>query len=78
MIPILIPPAVYCNLTNCDFNLTFSTYPYELYDVQATTDLSSGAWSTIASNILGDGSTKNYVDAIAGVRQKFYRIYVHF
>jgi hypothetical protein len=60
------------------FNLTFSTISNDLYDVQATTDLVSAAWSTIASNIPGNGTTTNYIDTAAAVPQKFYRVYVHF
>ena len=59
-------------------NLTFSTISNDLYDVQATTDLVAGVWSTIASNIVGNGGGTNYIDVTAGVPQKFYRVYVHF
>ncbi len=64
--------------TSRGINLTFSTISNDLYDVQSTTDLVSGAWSTIASNIAGSGYPTNYIDATAGVPQKFYRVYVHF
>jgi len=48
------------------------------YDVQSTTDLVSGTWSTIASNIPGLGVTTNYIDYNgATVPQKFYRVGMH-
>jgi uncharacterized repeat protein (TIGR03803 family) len=56
--------------------LTTSNY---YYDVQSTTDLVYGAWSTIASNIPGLGGTTNYIDLNgATVPQKFYRVGMHF
>jgi hypothetical protein len=64
--------------TTQGFNLTFSTISNDLYDVQTTTNLVVGVWATLATNIVGNGSITNYIDMSTSVRQKFYRVYVHF
>lgn len=58
--------------------LMFSTTSNNFYDVQTSTDLVSSGWSTLVSNIVGNGGTTNYVDIPSNVPQKFYRVYVHF
>ena len=75
------PPPAPTNLnitaTSGGFNLTFSTISNDFYDVQATTNLVSAVWSTLISNIVGNGGATNYTDVVANVPQKFYRVYVH-
>ena len=55
--------------------LTFSTISSNSYYVQSRTDLVSGSWSTIASNIMGTGGIATNIDfGAATVPQKFYRV----
>jgi hypothetical protein len=59
--------------------LSFTTTNGPLYDVQSTTDLVSGAWSTIATNLAGTGGVLTYTDTGgATVPKKFYRVNLHF
>jgi probable HAF family extracellular repeat protein len=62
-------------ITNTDVVLSFSTISNALHDVQSTTDLVSGAWSTVATNIRGSGVATNYTDFGGGAApRKFYRV----
>ena len=56
--------------------LTFST-AYYYYNILSTTDMVSGAWSTIASNIAGTNGVQTYID-IGGASgpQRYYRVLV--
>jgi hypothetical protein len=55
--------------------LVFTTSSNGLYDVQMTTDLVFSAWSVIASNIAGTGSTVTYTNVGgATVPKRFYRV----
>ena len=56
--------------------LTFWTVGSVHYDVQATTDLVSGAWSIIATNLAGTYSTMTYTDVGAAIGpQRYYRLH---
>ena len=55
--------------------LTTSTNAH--YDVQSTTDLVSGAWSTIYSNVPGTGGPTNFDCGSSGVPQLFFRVGAH-
>jgi hypothetical protein len=63
---------------NTNASIGFLCVTNLLYDVQSTTDLVASAWSAISNNIVGNGSTMIYTDAVAGIQQKFYRISQHF
>jgi probable HAF family extracellular repeat protein len=59
--------------------LAYSTELTEFYDVQRIGSLPSGSWTTIASNVMGTGSTVTNVDLnAANVPQRFYRVGAHF
>jgi len=75
---VLLTIQVSPSMTRTGFNLTFSTVSNFLYDVQCTTNLCGHAWSTIISNIPGTGFPTNYIDPAVNVRQKFYRLNLHF
>lgn len=47
------------------------------YDVQTTTDLVSGTWSTIFSNVLGTGGLTNFNCGSSASLQQFYRVDAH-
>lgn len=75
--PVNPPPPGYVTIQIVSTNvvLTFPTVSTNLYVVQSTTDLASGVWSTIASNVLGAGVvvTNTHVGG-ATVPQRFYRV----
>jgi hypothetical protein len=74
--PALQPPCyVSINVISTNVVLAFPTISNCLYNVQSRTDLVSGAWSTIASNIPGTGGVVTNLDVgAATVRQRFYRV----
>jgi hypothetical protein len=69
------PPHVAINIVNTDAVLTFPTTSNFVYEIQSRTDLSSGDWSTIASNIAGtDGIVTNIHLGAAISPRRFYRV----
>jgi hypothetical protein len=71
------PDHVSVAIINTNVFLSFPTISNYVYDVQSTTDLVSGAWSTIASNLAGSGEAITNVDVGgATVPQRFYRVRV--
>jgi hypothetical protein len=74
--PELEPPSsVSVKVRGSNAVLTFPTMADFNYDIQAATNLVSGSWSTIASNIPGTGGvvTRSDFDATK-VTRKFYRV----
>jgi hypothetical protein len=61
--------------TNVLVGLTTSTNAH--YDVQTTTDLVSGTWSTIFSNVSGTGGLTNFNCGSSAGPQQFYRVAAH-
>jgi hypothetical protein len=74
--PELEPPSyVSVKIRNANAMLTFPTMADFNYDIQSTTNLVSGLWSTIASNIPGTGGVVTRTDVgAARVPKKFYRV----
>jgi hypothetical protein len=74
--PELRPPSyVSIGVHGANATVKFPTMANFDYDIQSTTDLVSGSWSTIASNIPGTGGVVTHVDIGAGrVSKKFYRV----
>jgi hypothetical protein len=71
------PDHVSIAILNTDVLLSYPTISNYIYDVESTTDLVSGAWSTIASNVAGSGQTATNSDlGGATVPRRFYRIKV--
>ncbi len=71
-----LPPSyVSINTVGTNVVLTFPTISNRLYDVQNRTDLVSGSWSTIASNITGTGGIVTNIDVgAATTTRRFYRV----
>jgi hypothetical protein len=66
-----------CNIDGTNVVLTFLASPLVFYDVLTTTDLVSGSWSDIATNLSSGSSysTMTYTNAgAATVPQRFYRL----
>ena len=74
-VPVPSISGVFLSGTNVLVGLTTSTSAH--YDVQATTDLASGGWSTIYSNVPGTGGLTNFNCGSSAAPQKFFRIGVH-
>jgi len=69
------PPSVTIAIANTDVVLTFRTVSNYVYDVESRTDLTSGSWSTVASNIAGTSGLVTNVDiGAATAPRRFYRI----
>ncbi len=69
------PSNVFSIISGTNVLLAFPTISTNLYDVQNSTDLISGCWSTIASNIVGTGGIVTNVDVGgASVTHRFYRV----
>jgi hypothetical protein len=61
--------------TDVMLGLTTSTNAH--YDVQSTTDLVSGTWSTILSNVAGSGGLTNFDCGPSAAPQQFFRVDAH-
>ena len=69
------PPCVAINIVSANVFLTFPTASNFLYDVQSRSDLASGSWSTVASNIAGTGGIVTNIDVgAATASRRFYRV----
>jgi hypothetical protein len=69
------PSFVSISISSANVVLTFPTISNAAYYVQSRTNLASGSWSTIASNIVGTGGILTNIDVgAAAVPAKFYRI----
>ena len=74
-VPVPNISGIFFSSTNVLVGLTTSTNAY--YDVQTTTDLVAGAWSTIYSNVPGTGGPTNFNCGSSANPQKFFRIGAH-
>jgi hypothetical protein len=57
--------------------LALTTSTNARYDVQTTTDLVSGTWSTIFSNVAGTGGLTNFNCGPSAAPQEFFRVSAH-
>jgi hypothetical protein len=72
---VLPPSTMSMRITGADFALAFPTLSNFSYIVQSSTDIASGAWSTIASNIPGTDGIVTYTDTGgATTGKRFYRV----
>jgi hypothetical protein len=60
-----------------DVMLGLTTFTNAHYDVQTTTDLVSGTWSTILSNVAGSGGLTNFDCGPSAGSQQFFRVDAH-
>ena len=74
-IPAATITSIFTNGGNVFVGMPTSTNAH--YDIQTTTDLVSGAWSTLYSNILGSGGLTNFDCGPTGVPQQFFRADAH-
>jgi hypothetical protein len=59
--------------------LAFNTVSNVLYDLQACSDLGSGSWSNLTTNIVGNGGMITNIDTSASAgSSRFYRLRLHF
>ncbi len=74
-----LPTAYNVQINKPDVAVNFSSENNVLYDVQASSNLVTASWSTIASNLTGNGGTLTFTDpGAANQSQRFYRIHVQF
>jgi hypothetical protein len=67
--------SIFFNGTDVMLGLTTSTNAH--YDVQTTTDLVSGTWSTILSNVPGSGGPTNFDCGSTAAPRQFFRVGAH-
>ena len=58
------------------FTLQWPSVVNKHYTVQCSSGLSPGNWTTLASNILGNGQTMQWTDSNAAGKARFYRALV--
>jgi hypothetical protein len=58
------------------FTLQWSSVANKNYTIQSSSSISPGNWTTLASNILGNGQTMQWTDSNATGRAQFYRALV--
>ena len=74
-VPVPSISGIFLSGTNVLVGLTTSTSAH--YDVQTATDLVSGGWSTIYSNVPGTGVLTNFNCGSSSAPQKFFRVGAH-
>ena len=55
-------------------SLRWLSAPGKTYQIETASDLSTGAWASVAQNLSGDGQTHEWIDPNPGSRTRFYRI----
>jgi len=72
-------PALDASLTNGMLQLSFTTLPNVLYDLEAATTPTAAGWSNVVSNLAGTGEPIVWNCSIEGSGpQQFYRVRAHF
>jgi len=56
------------------FRFQWFGLPGQKYTLECSSDLTGGQWTVIATNVLGDGSLKEFLSARDATRSQFYRI----
>ncbi len=74
-VPVPNISGIFFSGTDVILGLTTSTNAH--YDVQSTTDLVSGAWSTILSNVAGGDGLTNFNCGPTAAPQQFFRVGAH-
>ncbi len=65
------------SFNGADVMLGLTTSTNARYDVQSTTDLVSGTWSTILSNVAGSGGLTTFDCGPGAAPQQFFRVSAH-
>ena len=69
-----VPEFQAVTLTNNLLNLTWSTEAGGTYQLQYTSDLSSGNWTNLGSAVTASGATLSTTDSLTNGPQRFYRL----
>jgi hypothetical protein len=69
-----VPEFQAVTLTNGSLNLTRSTEAGGTYQLQYTSDLSSGNWINLSSPATATGATLSTTDSVTNAPQRFYRL----
>jgi uncharacterized repeat protein (TIGR03803 family) len=70
----IVPEFQAMALTNSTLNLTWSTEAGGTYQLQYTSDLSSGNWINLGSPFIATGATLSTADSVTNAPQRFYRL----
>ena len=70
----IVPEFQQVTLSNNTLSLTWSTEAGGTYQLQYTSELSSGNWSNLGSAITATGATLNTTDSLTNGPQRFYRL----
>ncbi len=70
------PPQIDSFLLENGFNMSFLTLTNRLYEVDWLANLAGSNWTTLASDIIGNGATQSVTDPITNASARFYRLKV--
>jgi uncharacterized repeat protein (TIGR03803 family) len=75
LLTVEVPPSFQSAAqTGGTFTFTWSATPGQVYQVQATTNLTSGNWTNLGGAVTAATSTLSASNAISSTGQKFYRV----
>lgn len=70
---VIEPPQLAIGVANSSISLTFPSRDGLIYDVQSSTTLQPGSWTTIGT-LDGDGSSQQFLDSLNNRPRLFYRL----
>ena len=70
----IVPAFEAITLTNSTLNLTWSTEPGGVYQLQFNTDLSTTNWTDLGSAVTAVGTTLSAADSTTNGPRRFYRV----
>jgi uncharacterized repeat protein (TIGR03803 family) len=68
------PPVLTSSPLSNGLQLTWTSFSNAVYRVEYRTNINSGAWLPLATNVISTGSTTSYHDSFPGSTQRFYRV----
>jgi uncharacterized repeat protein (TIGR03803 family) len=68
------PPVLTSMPLSNGVQLTWTSFPHAVYRVEYRTNIVSGPWLTLATNVIGANTTTSYTDFFAGGIQRYYRV----
>jgi uncharacterized repeat protein (TIGR03803 family) len=68
------PPVLTSNPLSNGLQLTWTSFSNAIYRVEYRTNIISGSWLPLATNVTSTGGTTSYLDSFSGSFQRFYRV----
>src|SRR6266481_1558761 len=72
----LVPPPAISSATQSNGNmiLSWSSFTDAVYRVEYRTNVNSGSWLTLSTNVVSSGNMTSFIDSAIGDAQRFYRV----